>query len=363
MKKFLSKYAFWILQIGGCFTLSLVTFILLGPSVKYISAALIVFASVFVIYFFPGIVLRFLYKRFVKENFFTVINLIKILIILIIVVVLIKELQLMYYIGYYTGRFIKASEIAIDYQNNFKPKTTATGVQRYIGTTILYGGWTILYFSIKALRKNVNSLVERSTLKNQIKQAQLNTLKGHINPNFMITSLKMIKELMLTDVAKSRVLLTKLSEVIRYSLTKNNINNVPFIDELEIVKSYVDLLNIEDVKKYEITYEINPETLNKEIPPMLLTNLMELATKYGILNLKEGGSVVLISKLKLSNIEIQCKHSGKMHRSEESDIIEKKIVQRLRLLFSTEASYKITHELNITTLVLDIPLKISENSI
>ena len=78
-----------------------------------------------------------------------------------------------------------------------------------------------------------------------LKQAQLNTLKGQINPHFMFNSLNNIRGLMLEDVERSREMLTKLSEMLRYSLTKASNNAIALSEELEMVENYIELSKIQ----------------------------------------------------------------------------------------------------------------------
>lgn len=352
MKSFLSKHAFWVFQILGCAIFTFVTYLIIGVS-GIVYERVLFLTAMFLAYFIPTTILRFLYKYFVKTDPFEFIDLIKIVLFLVIVIVLGKELP--YYLGYLAAKIVDLFGVYRELEIDLKiPKRT--GIWQYVGHAIIFMGWTVFYFMIKELRKHIASRIARLELKDQIKQANLNTLKGHLNPQFMITSLTMIKELMLVDISKSRELLTKLSEILRYSLTKNNINSVSLDEELEIVKNYVNLLNLHDFEKFQVIYDIDTETLQNNVPPMLLTCLMELATKHGILKLKEGGRAVLTTKLKESILEIRLVHCGKISRSEGTEVLEKTIKQRLKLLFGSDAEYSSKHELNATTLLVNMPI-------
>lgn len=353
MKKFLSKFGFWVLQISGCAMGVGVVFLVVGVSGS-ITEKFLFFLVAFLGLFIPTTCLRFLYKRFVRTDPFHLIDFVKLIVILSVVVVFMKELP--YYMGYFAG--IVADFVGIDKKLEIDinpPKKT--GVWQYVGMVIICTGWTVFYFVGKELRRHSNARIERFKLKDDIRQAQLNTLKGHLNPKYIVSSLKMIKEKMLVDVSVSRALLTKMSEILRYSLTKNNINSVSLEEELHIVKNYVDLLDIKDTERFSIIYNLSADTLKSDVPPMLLTSLMEMATTHGILKLKEGGKVVLSSELSEEKLRIKVVQSGKISRSEETGIIEKTINQRLKLLFEDGAELRLSHELNDTTLIVDMPIR------
>lgn len=353
MKKFLSKHAFWVVQVLGCSAFVLAMYFLGG--IKGGTYEKFLFCiGIFLTYFIPSTILRYLYKGFVKTNPFKLIDCLKMLFFLMIIVILGKELP--HYLGYILGRIseflgIEKGELTSEIK---APKTS--GIFAYVGPFIIFGGWTFFYFIIKEFRKYMASRMARLEIKDKIKQAQLNTLKGHLNPQFMISSLRTIKDLMQKDVSLSRKLLTQLSEILRYSLTKNNINSVSLNEELEIAENYVSLLNLEHDKKYQINFDLASNTLKNEVPPMLLTSLIEIATKYGILQLAEGGTAVLTSKQMPEELEIKLVHSGKIARSKETELIEKTIQQRLKLLFEGEAEFNTTHELNSTTLLVKMPI-------
>src|SRR5690606_19233516 len=95
-----------------------------------------------------------------------------------------------------------------------------------LNSLFLVGAWLVTYLVIKLMLKLNRDRIERLELNSHLKQAQLNTLIGQVNPHFMFNSLNNIRGLMLEDVEKSREMLTKLSEILRYSLTKNNLNNI-----------------------------------------------------------------------------------------------------------------------------------------
>lgn len=203
-------------------------------------------------------------------------------------------------------------------------------------------GWVILYLVIKLLLKLNSDRIERLELNATLKQAQLNTLKGQINPHFMFNSLNNIRGLMLEDVEKSREMLTKLSEMLRYSLTKNNVNAIALKDELEMVDNYVDLSKIQFEDRMTFIKEIAPESLNLEIPPMIVQLLVENAAKHGIGNLKEGGVIKLKTTVKDGILDIQVINAGQLKiDSESTQLGLQNIRQRLKLLYGDMATFSL----------------------
>ena len=226
-----------------------------------------------------------------------------------------------------------------------------------LNSLFLVGAWTITYLVIKLLLKVNQNRIERLELNTTLKQAQLNTLKGQINPHFMFNSLNNIRGLMLEDVEKSREMLTKLSEIIRYSLTKNNVNDIPVHEELEVVDNYIDLSKIQFEDRLEYVKQIAEDTFDLRIPPMVIQLLIENAVKHGISNLKNGGRVLLSIYKKDGDLFIIVRNTGKLNFSKDSTKLGlKNIEQRLKLLYADKASFKLEEISDEVVAEIKIPL-------
>jgi LytS/YehU family sensor histidine kinase len=137
-------------------------------------------------------------------------------------------------------------------------------------------------------------------------------------------------------------MLTKLSEILRYSLTKNNVNDIPVREELEVVDNYIDLSKIQFEDRLEFVKEIDSDTLDLRIPPMVIQLLVENAAKHGIANLKNGGRIVLTIKRADENLVIEVRNTGKLKISKDSTQLGlKNIKQRLKLLYADNASFNL----------------------
>lgn len=211
-----------------------------------------------------------------------------------------------------------------------------------INSYFLITGWVLLYLSIKLLLKLNRDRLERLELNASLKQAQLNTLKGQINPHFMFNSLNNIRGLMREDVERSREMLTKLSEMLRYSLTQNDTNAIALSDEIEMVEHYVDLSRIQLEDRLRFTREIDPRTLEVRIPPMVVQLLVENAVKHGISNRIGGGEIRLKTGLQNGELLIEVANTGTLRMGGDGTQVGlNNIRQRLRLLYGPVAFFRL----------------------
>ncbi|MEM7486140.1 MAG: histidine kinase [Bacteroidota bacterium] len=226
-----------------------------------------------------------------------------------------------------------------------------------LGSLFMIFAWVVCYLVIKLLMKLNKDRIERLELNTNLKQAQLNTLKGQINPHFMFNSLNNIRGLMLEDVEKSREMLTKLSEILRYSLTKNNSNAISVAEELEMVDNYIDLSKIQFEDRLEFVKEVDEDTLSLHIPPMIIQLLIENATKHGISNLKKGGRIVLSLTKEEDQLIIEVRNTGKLQIGKNTTQLGlKNIRQRLKLLYAENASFNLNEVAGEVVAHIKIPM-------
>ena len=185
----------------------------------------------------------------------------------------------------------------------------------------------------------------------------MNTLKGQINPHFMFNSLNNIRGLMLEDVEKSRDMLTKLSEMLRYSLTKNSVDGIALAEELEMVDNYIALSKIQFEDRLEFHKSVAEDTLQQQIPPMIIQLLVENAAKHGISNLKNGGTIDLEVTKNTEQLNIQVKNTGKLQIAKNSTQVGlKNIKQRLKLLYGEKAAFSLKEVEDNVIANITIPL-------
>jgi len=223
--------------------------------------------------------------------------------------------------------------------------------------TIYFLVWSGFYVAIKGLVELNKGRETRLQLESNLKESQLNTLKGQINPHFMFNSLNNIRGLMLEDVDRARHMLTSLSETLRYSLTKSDANAIALEDELEMVENYVEISKIQFEDRLQFETNIDKSTLNTQIPPMIIQMLIENAIKHGISNLKEGGKVSLKTLRKDGFLLIEVANSGNLSQCENSTQLGlKNIKQRLELLYGKAATFNLNELENQVVATIKIPV-------
>ncbi len=110
----------------------------------------------------------------------------------------------------------------------------------------------------------------------------LERLKSHINPHFIFNSLNSIRALVDENPERARTAITELSNILRSSMQVEKMETVPLNKELDIVKDYLALEQMRFEERLKIELDIDEDTLNQPVPPMMLQTLVENAIKHGI---------------------------------------------------------------------------------
>ncbi len=124
-------------------------------------------------------------------------------------------------------------------------------------------------------------------------QARVEALASQINPHFLFNTLTSISSLIRSQPETARMLIGKLSGLLR-RLLRSQEHFVTLREEIESIDEYLDIETIRFGPTLIVEKQIAPETLDQMVPSMLLQPLVENAIKHGI-SRKVGGGRITIS--------------------------------------------------------------------
>jgi sensor histidine kinase YesM len=209
---------------------------------------------------------------------------------------------------------------------------------------LFYVVWFLLYFLFHFL-DNYNTSLKYEAKINEIR---LNHLKSQLNPHFIFNALNSVRALVDEDPVKAKSAITRISNMLRFSLMMDKKQTIDFAEELNTVKDYLELESIRFEERLQIRYLIEDEAYSYKIPPMMLQTIVENAIKHGISNLVKGGLIEIKCREGLNeDLYIQVKNSG--HLDQTPSLKSKgdeghglsNTVQRLKLIYGDQASFRI----------------------
>ncbi len=210
-----------------------------------------------------------------------------------------------------------------------------------IFTFILIALWLLLYMIWHYLERNRKDEVDRLNLEKTVKELELKTIKSHINPHFIFNSLNSIRALVDENPKRARTAITELSNILRSSLQVEKMETVPLHKELDIVKDYLALEQMRFEERLRVEMEIDEDTLEQRVPPMMLQTLVENAIKHGISKRINGGTVKIISRFTEKDFELIVQNSGTLEKKNEEGFGFKSTRDRLKFLCNGNAYFKV----------------------
>lgn len=124
------------------------------------------------------------------------------------------------------------------------------------------------------------SLIEIEHHKKVSMEAQLQVLKGQINPHFLFNNLSVLSSLVYIDQDKAVEFINQFSKVYRYVIESGNKELVELKTELEFIQSYIYLLGIRFGKNINFNLRIDEKYNACLVPPMSLEIVLENTIKH-----------------------------------------------------------------------------------
>lgn len=148
-------------------------------------------------------------------------------------------------------------------------------------------------------------------IEKDLKEAELRSLQYQINSHFMFNSINTIANMARLEKAhKTEEFVYNFSDMIRYSLRKDNPQTVYLEDELLYIENYLKIqkTRFQDRLKYSI--EIEDIYKNIRCPYMILQPIVENFIKYVVEPSINGGSIKVTAYEKNKDFIIEIKDNG-----------------------------------------------------
>jgi len=244
-------------------------------------------------------------------------------------------------------------------QNDYQAYWETTFPYR-IGTGVfIYGLIILTYYLFISLTNLSEKKAKEARLESLVKETELKMLRSQINPHFLFNSLNSISSLTVTDPEKARSMVVKLSEFMRYALSRKDEQPVSLQSELENLSLYLDIEKVRFGDKLTTEEHIDPECYEIKLPVMLLQPLYENAVKHGVYESTESVKIITQAKIIDGFIEIIIKNNYDPAPSQKkgtgTGLIN--VSRRLELFYGNKASIKSTKEDNLYTVTLYIPIE------
>jgi two-component system LytT family sensor kinase len=186
--------------------------------------------------------------------------------------------------------------------------------------------------------RNERKLEEQARL---LVEARLAALTSQINPHFLFNTLNSVSSLIRTDPTQARVMVVRLSKVLRRLLRKHE-NFSTLRDELSFIDDYLAIEVVRFGDKLRFEKDVAEDTLDLLVPSMLLQPLVENSIKHGLSSKVEGGTIRIRTSREGSRLHLLVEDDGvgipeaRLATLLDQGIGVSNVHERLQVLFGNE---------------------------
>jgi two-component system, LytTR family, sensor kinase len=150
-----------------------------------------------------------------------------------------------------------------------------------------------------------------SKLEAALSRAQLEMLRGQLQPHFLFNTLNAIRVLVRQGRAEEGDhLIAQLSDLLRLSLRHGERNEVPLGEELAFVNHYLRIQRARFPDRLSVEIDVPSELLELSVPPLLLQPIVENALEHGVLRKIEPSCLRLSARRREGELVIEVIDDG-----------------------------------------------------
>ncbi len=140
----------------------------------------------------------------------------------------------------------------------------------------------VISLSLRIVSKWIASQQEVEALRQLQMKNDYNALQDQLNPHFLFNNLSVLKSMIQYDPAAAVTFTQDFTDTYRYVLQSHDRSTVSLEEELEFIRSYLDLHRVRLGEGLKVEFGIDQTLVSRRIPPLSLQLLVENAIKHNV---------------------------------------------------------------------------------
>ena len=188
---------------------------------------------------------------------------------------------------------------------------TAILWQAFIGV-LLYGFIAGAIFAVKSWISSRELAVASERAERLRAQAELASLRAHLEPHFLFNTLHSVVALMRTDLTLAERAVEELSALLGYvlHLDRSGVQLVTIEEEWRFTERYLWLERLRMGDRLTVVSELDDEILDAAIPPFTMQPIVENAIRHGLSPKRAGGRVSIRARMDSGSITVEIEDDG-----------------------------------------------------
>ncbi|HEU4586958.1 MAG TPA: histidine kinase [Gemmatimonadaceae bacterium] len=150
----------------------------------------------------------------------------------------------------------------------------------------------------------------RERLEARLARAQLEALELQLHPHFLFNTLNAITALIAQEPRSAERIVSGLSELLRFSLSRAGEQEVTVERELDLLGRYIDIQVVRFPDRLRVDLDVDPDVMTALVPSMILQPLVENAIRHGIAPRAAGGRVEVRAEREGDTLRLTVRDDG-----------------------------------------------------
>ena len=152
--------------------------------------------------------------------------------------------------------------------------------------------------------------VREAQLQTTLMEARLKTLQAELHPHFLFNTLHAISTLVHTNPESADRMISRLSDLLRLTFDRTGAPRVALQEELEFLQKYLEIEQTRFQDRLTVKYDVDPATLDAEVPRLILQPIVENAIKHGVSPRSGPGLVQIASRIQGDRLWLEVRDNG-----------------------------------------------------
>lgn len=152
--------------------------------------------------------------------------------------------------------------------------------------------------------------VREAQLQTRLVEARLDALQAELHPHFLFNTLHAISTLVHSNPDAADRMISRLSDLLRLTFDRSGVARIPLHDELEFLQKYLEIEQTRFRDRLTVRFEIDPATLDAEVPRLILQPIVENAIKHGLSPRPEPGHIQIASRVEGDRLSLEVRDNG-----------------------------------------------------
>jgi len=208
---------------------------------------------------------------------------------------------------------------------------------------------------------NIRNEIKLEEQNRLLMEARLEALTNQINPHFLFNTLNSISSLVRTDPELARVVIQKLSNIMRRLLRRSDALT-PLREELSFVDDYLSIERVRFGEKLQVVRDVDDAALDALVPSMLLQPLIENSIKHGIQEKVDGGTIHIIGSHQEGRLRLEIRDDGmgipeeKIGWIYEDGVGLSNVKERIKMLYGDDFRFEVSSRYGQgTRIMIELP--------